>query len=105
MELTQILLITAAVVGVLSVLLPLFKKLALMTKTDKDDAALEAAEKALTVVRALLDALGAVESTKKGITPAAVKRKSRISKGQLKAKKMHDDLKKLVARLEGRTVK
>lgn len=105
MDLTQILLIAAAVVGVLSVLLPLLKKLASLTKTEKDDAALEAVEKALSVARTLLDALSAVEKQKEGITPAAVKRKSRIAAGQVEAKKLHDDLKKFVAKLEGRTVK
>ena len=105
MELSQILLIAMAVVGALSLMMPVFKKIAQATKTPKDDELLLAAEKGLVVVRALLDALGARSQKEGGITPLNVQKKAKIAKSQVEAKQLHRRLSDLVDKLEGRTVK
>jgi hypothetical protein len=103
MELTQIVLISLAVIGVLLMLMPLLKKVAAATKTAKDDAALEAVEKGLVLLRTLLEILANNVKQEGGVAPASVKRKVRVAEAQVKARSLADDFKKLIQKLEGRT--
>ena len=105
MELSQIVLISLAVIGILLMLMPLLKKLAAATKTAKDDAALEAVEKGLVLLRTLLEILAKNAKAEGGLAPKSVKRKMQIADAQVKAKGLADDFKKMIQKLEGRTTK
>ena len=103
MEISQILVLVLAVTGVLSLMIPVLKKVAAATKTQKDDAALEAVEKGLVLLRSLLEVLALNARSEGGVSPAAVKKKLRVSTAQIKAKALSGELNKFIRKLEGRS--